>query len=104
MTVCPKCGLPKDICVCEAIAKETLKIIIGAEKKKFGKVVTTISGVEDVDLEQLVKQLKAKFACGGTLKEDSSNGKLIELQGDHRPRVKEVLVEMGFAPERIVVK
>ena len=35
--ICPKCGLPRDLCVCESIAKETQKIEVTTEKKKFGK-------------------------------------------------------------------
>ena len=55
--------------------------------------MTIVEGInpQDIDLDKLVKELKAKCACGGTLKD----GK-IELQGEHRKRVSEVLSEMGF--------
>ena len=99
--ICPKCGLPRDLCVCESIAKETQKIEVTVEKKKFGKVYTVISGIDEkeIDMKSLLKKLKSKFACGGTAKE----GK-IELQGDHKNKVKESLIESGFAPESIVIK
>jgi translation initiation factor 1 (eIF-1/SUI1) len=29
---------------------------------------------------------------------------MVELQGDHRRRMKDILVELGFAPESIEVK
>ncbi|MBW3019200.1 stress response translation initiation inhibitor YciH [Candidatus Woesearchaeota archaeon] len=101
MNVCPTCGLPKDLCVCESIAKETQKITITNEKKKFGKPYTVISGIDskEIDLDQLAKKLKAKLACGGTAKEGR-----IELQGSHAPKVKELLIESGFAPETIIIK
>ena len=101
MNVCPTCGLPNDLCVCESIAKETQKITITKEKKKFGKPYTIISGIDskEIDLDQLAKKLKAKLACGGT----SKDGR-IELQGGHALRVKELLIESGFAPETIVIK
>ena len=35
--VCQDCGLPKDLCVCETIAKEQQKIEVSTEKRKFGK-------------------------------------------------------------------
>jgi translation initiation factor 1 len=99
--ICPMCGLPKDLCVCESIAKESQKIEVTMEKKKFNKKYTVIRGIDpkEIDLEEIAKKLKTRFACGGTAKE----GK-IELQGDHKLRTKAVLVEFGFAPETIVVK
>jgi translation initiation factor 1 len=99
--VCPKCGLPKELCVCETIAKEQQTIKIYSIKKKFGKVYTVIQGIneKEINLKQTAKKLKEKFACGGTAKE----GK-IELQGDHKQNVKKYLIEMGFAPETIEVR
>ena len=99
--ICSTCGLPKELCVCETIAKENQLIEVFIEKRKFGKLYTVITGIDtkEIDIDQLVKKLKNKFACGGTAKE----GK-IELQGKHKQRVREALEEMGFAPETIVVK
>ncbi|MDD5087102.1 MAG: stress response translation initiation inhibitor YciH, partial [Candidatus Nanoarchaeia archaeon] len=54
---------------------------------------------KEINIKELTKNLKSNFACGGTAKE----GK-IELQGDHKQRVKEQLVKMGFLPETIDVK
>ncbi|MBW2970211.1 translation initiation factor [Candidatus Woesearchaeota archaeon] len=101
MTVCVTCGLPKDLCVCESIAKESQKIIVRTEAKKFNKMYTIIEGIDEkeIDLDQLAKKLKAKFACGGTIKENR-----IELQGDHKQKVKQALIEAGFAQETIIVK
>ena len=99
--ICAQCGLPKDLCVCETIAKESQTIVVGIEKRKFGKLETTIEGIDEkeINIKDLAKKLKSKFACGGTLK----NGK-IELQGDHTQRVKEYLIQMGFAPNTIEIK
>jgi len=101
MTVCVTCGLPKELCVCESIAKETQKIIIKTETKRFKKKYTVIEGIDEkeINLAQLAKTLKAKLACGGTVKE-----KRIELQGDHKLKVKKILVETGFASETIIIK
>ncbi|MFH1133151.1 MAG: translation initiation factor [Nanoarchaeota archaeon] len=96
--ICSTCGLPKELCVCETIAKETQKIMVYTEAKKFKRIYTVIDGIDqkEIGLRDLTKKLKAKFACGGTIK----NGR-IELQGDHKRDVKELLVSMGFAPETI---
>lgn len=99
--ICQKCGLPKDLCVCETIAKEQQKIKVYTESKKFRKVYTIIEGIDkkQIDMKELTKKLKNKFACGGTTKE----GK-IELQGDHKSKVMAILVEAGFAPETIEIR
>lgn len=99
--ICSTCGLPKDLCVCETIAKESQKIIVYNQKKKFNKVYTIIEGIDpkQIDIKELTKKLKSKFACGGTCKDG-----FVELQGDHRNFVMNVLVEMGFAPETIEIR
>lgn len=98
---CPKCGLVKELCTCETIAKESQRIKVHLEKKKFGKVYTVIKGIDDkeIDIKQLAKRLKTELACGGTTKE----GK-IDLQGNHIQRVKQLLIRLGFAPDTIDLK
>ncbi len=99
--ICAICGLPKELCACETIAKESQKIIVKTEKKKFGKTYTIITGIDEkeINMKDLSKRLKTEFACGGTVKE-----KKIELQGNHKKKVKSFLVKMGFAPEAIEVR
>ncbi len=99
--VCPNCGLPKELCVCETIAKESQKIIVSTVKKAFGKLNTVITGIDEkeINLKDLAKKLKTEFACGGTAKD----GK-VELQGDHKQKIKGSLVRFGFAPETIEVR
>jgi len=99
--ICTTCGLPQDLCVCESIAKESQKIVVKLIKKKFGKKYTVIEGIDtkEIDVRDLTKKLKAKFACGG-----SAKGGTIELQGNHKTQVREILQKMGFAPETIIVK
>lgn len=98
--VCNQCGLPEDLCVCETIAREQQKIEVVVEKRKFGKKYTIVRGIQNAaNINDIVKKLKSKFACGGTAK-----GGQIELQGDHKARIKEALVELGFPAETIEVK
>ena len=91
--ICPKCGLPTELCVCETIAKEGQKIKVKVEKRKFGKPMTVIEGIneKEINLKDLAKKLKSKFACGGTVKNN-----IIELQGDQLHKVKKALIELGF--------
>jgi translation initiation factor 1 len=94
--ICEVCGLPKEICVCEDIAREQQKISIAVDKRRYGKMMTIVEGINphELDINALISNLKSICACGGTIKE----GK-IELQGDHRTKVKETLEKMGFMVE-----
>lgn len=96
--ICATCGLPKELCVCEAIAKEKQRINVYIEAKKFKREYTIVDGVDpkSIDMKELIKKLKNFLACGGTIKE----GK-IELQGDHRKKMRQALTNTGFAPEMI---
>ena len=96
----PITGLPKELGVWESITKESQTIQVKRVKKKFGKISTVIEGIntKEVDIKELGKKLKSKFACGGTVKE-----KIIELQGDHAEKVKQELIKMGFNPDSIKV-
>lgn len=96
MAVCPVCGLPEELCMCEEIAREQQHIKIFSDRRRYGKEVTIVEGIDgvDIDLEELASTLKKKCAAGGTTKD----GK-IELQGDHRKKVKKSLEDMGFKVE-----
>ena len=97
MEICPKCGLPQQACVCEQILKSSQKIKISTEKKKIGKTATMVSGFEaGMDVKKIAKALKEELACGGTFKDN-----IVELQGDHTKKVKQILVKLGFDEESI---
>ena len=99
--ICQICGLVKELCVCETIAKESQKILVYIERKKFNKNYTIIEGIDakEIDLKDLTRRLKSALACGGTLKE----GK-IELQGEHKQKAKKILIDYGFASGTIDVR
>ncbi len=97
MEICPKCGLPKQACVCEQIVKSSQKIRVTTDRKRYGKIVTVVTGFgSGIDVKKIAKDLKNRLACGGTYKDDA-----IELQGNHRKKMKEILVGLGFDEESI---
>jgi len=99
--ICKVCGLPKDLCICGEISKEQQRIVVKLERRRYGKPATIIEGINDknIDLRKIAQDLKTVCACGGTAK----NNKVI-LQGDHRDKVKQYLVKMGFPEANIEVE
>ena len=88
--------MPEELCMCEQIAKEQQKIRILTDTRRYGKIVTVVEGIDatDIDMDDLARKLKTRCAAGGTAKEGR-----IELQGEHKRKVKEVLEELGFSVE-----
>ncbi|MGQ9780668.1 MAG: translation initiation factor [Nitrososphaeria archaeon] len=99
--ICPICGLPKDLCVCEQISKESARITVRLEVRRFGKQTTVIEGIDPKynDLQKVAQQLKTSLACGGTAK----NGAIL-LQGDHRDVIKDKLVQLGFNDDSVEIQ
>jgi translation initiation factor 1 len=60
-----------------------------------GKAVTTVSGVplDDAGLKELAGKLKKRCGVGGSVKDG-----VIEIQGDHRDVIAEILRAEGYAP------
>ena len=98
--VCSTCGLPKDLCVCGTISMEQQLVKVRLETRKWGKPTTVFEGIDakSVDLSGLAGKLKSYCACGGTAKDN-----LILLQGDHRDKVRKVLVQQGFPETSIEI-
>ncbi len=46
--ICQTCGLPKELCVCEEIAREQQDIKIYTVKRRYGKMVTIVEGINFV--------------------------------------------------------
>jgi len=95
---CKTCGLPRELCGCLNIAREQqANIRIAVEKRKWGRDVTVITGIDSrIDLSGLAQRLKRKLATGGTHKDGR-----IELQGNHVRRVLEILSNEGFPADSI---
>lgn len=91
--MCTTCGLPNELCVCEDVAKSQHEVTVVVEERKFNDV-TIAKGFDNdrINISELESELKSKFACGGTIKNNTD----IELQGNHYKSLIEVLEEKGF--------
>jgi len=75
-------------------------IKVRCETRKWNKAMTVIEGIDskNVDLGELATKLKNLCACGGSAKDN-----MILLQGDHRDRVKQFLIDYGFPSSNIEI-
>jgi translation initiation factor 1 len=97
---CPKCGWPQRDCKCSSqfARDEPLPARIVAklrlEKKgRGGKTVTVVYDLPKnaVFLKELAGELKRACGTGGSVADDT-----VEIQGDHRDRLREVLASKGW--------
>lgn len=99
--MCPGCGRSVGDCDCheeEVIPQGDGIVRVARETKgRKGKGVTVITGVplDQKGLQRLAKELKRQCGAGGTVK-----GGTIEIQGDHRSLLTEVLKGRGYAVKR----
>ena len=87
VTRCPRDAAGK------ALLPKDQQARVSRERRAGGKWMTVVGGLDPAatDLGTLLKKLKAECAAGGGV----SEGK-VEVQGDHRDRVVEILKGMGF--------
>lgn len=89
-------GLPPELGIDEDLARAQQRASIRMEKRRYGKPVTIVEGLDprDVDLSELASGLKRRLGTGGTVEDGR-----IELQGDHRKRLPDRLGDEGFLVE-----
>ena len=77
------------------------QIIISNDTRKWGRVVTVITfvGNFEVNLKNILTKAKKKCASGGTVRNNE-----VELQGDHRFKMKKLLIDLGFPEENILIQ
>lgn len=96
---CEVCEQPLDACSCPRDASGAVllpkdqAVRVSREKRRKGKVVTVVSGLNPSasDMDGILSRLKAACAAGGTIHDER-----IEVQGEHRERVVEIMRELGY--------
>ncbi len=96
---CEACEQPLAECACPrsesgaALLPKDQPVRVGREKRRKGKTVTVINGLDPVasNLNAILAELKSACAAGGTIRDGR-----IEVQGDHRERVLSILRDLGY--------
>ncbi|MHA1729244.1 MAG: stress response translation initiation inhibitor YciH, partial [Promethearchaeota archaeon] len=80
--------------------QEDQRITLSLGTRKWGRQVTLITFAGDEpDMKKMLKKTKRFCASGGTIRE-----KAIEIQGDHRFKLKKFLIKEGFSEENINIR
>lgn len=92
---CPTCGKRLDRCGgharSAAVPRDGIVRLSRDRKHRGGKVVTVITGLPPAQMAPLASELKRLCGTGGTVRDDT-----VEIQGDHRDRLADVLRQKGF--------
>jgi translation initiation factor 1 len=97
---CPKCGWPQRDCKCSGqFAHDQplpTKIVAKLRVEKKGRGGKTVTVVYDLPnnaafLKDLSGELKRACGTGGSVADNT-----VEIQGDHRERLREVLARKGW--------
>jgi translation initiation factor 1 len=93
----PPVSLPKNPAAPFAVQGNQPVRVRLERKGRGGKSVSIIEGILSPALgkEALLKHLKNKLGTGGTIQ-----GEAIEIQGDQRDRLVELLVELGYKAKK----
>jgi translation initiation factor 1 len=97
--MCPACGWPADDCRCSKGAADQpvpARVVAKLRVERAGRGGKTVTVVYDLPrnaafLKDLCQELKRTCGTGGAVA-----GTSVELQGDLRDRVRDVLLKKGF--------
>ncbi|RDA96182.1 hypothetical protein CP533_1637, partial [Ophiocordyceps camponoti-saundersi (nom. inval.)] len=82
-------------------------IHIRIQQRNGRKTLTTVQGLpKKFDQKKILKVIKKKFACNGTIVSDTDMGEVIQLQGDQRKDVQHFLTDkegLELSPKSIKV-
>ena len=97
--VCPGCGWPLDNCRCSKRGADDpvpVRVVAKLRVEKAGRGGKAVTVVYDLPrnaafLKDLARELKQACGAGGTVQDDA-----VEIQGDLRDRIRDLLVKKGF--------
>ncbi len=94
-------GLPDELQdMLDSTEKESSIIEIKVERRKYGKFWAVVTGFDaSTDIKTLLKTIKAKMACGGTVKE--RNIEILLGRTDKSKDLANILVSQGFNADSI---
>ena len=52
--ICSGCSLPMELCICQEIAKEQQRALISVARRRYGKLVTIVEGIDDTAIDLAV--------------------------------------------------
>jgi translation initiation factor 1 len=98
-SVCPGCGWPEKDCKCssqranDAVPDRVVAKLRMEKKGRGGKTVTVVYDLPNnaAFLKELCADLKRACGTGGAVADNT-----VELQGDLRDRIRELLMKKGF--------
>lgn len=82
--------------------KKSIDVHIRVQQRNGKKCITTVENLDKLNndkdfLESIAKEFRQSFKCSSTIKKPEN---VILMQGDHRDKIKELLLKKGLVVEQ----
>lgn len=79
------------------------EVHIRIQQRTTKKALTLVQGLPPkLNMKKVASYFKKTCCCNGTIVEDDSYGKILQLTGDQRQQVRDFLVEQKICPKELV--
>ena len=81
-------------------------VTIRVQQRNGKKCLTIITGIaEDLDLDKILRYLKKKYSCNGSISDDEKFGEVITLSGDQKENVYKFFIKQEiYTKDCIIIK
>jgi|TARA_B100001996_G_scaffold15173_1_gene12612 translation initiation factor 1 len=83
--------------------KKSNIVHIRIQQRNAKKTITTIEGLDtSIDIKRLLKYIKKKFNCNGSIIITEDDINIIQLQGDQRNNMKNFLIQENIVSNEFI--
>ena len=80
------------------------KVHLRVQQRTTRKYITIVEGLVNIEYKKVLKKMRKKFSCNGSIEIDDDNNTIFKLQGDQRNNVRDYLItKMKYVKDNIII-